>query len=61
MFMIGIDPHKGSHTAAAVDHSETVLDDLWLHSLDAVVVFVRCAAEHRQLTIAEVTALLRGT
>ncbi len=26
MFMIGIDPHKGSHTAAAVDHSETVID-----------------------------------
>jgi hypothetical protein len=23
MFMIGIDPHKGSHTASAVDHSET--------------------------------------
>ncbi len=28
MFMIGIDPHKGSHTAAAVDHSETVIDTL---------------------------------
>jgi transposase len=28
MFMIGIDPHKGSHTAAAVDDSETVIDTL---------------------------------
>ena len=26
MFMIGIDPHKGSHTAAAVDHDEAVVD-----------------------------------
>lgn len=25
MFMIGIDPHKGSHTATAVDHSEAVV------------------------------------
>jgi len=28
MFMIGIDPHKGSHTAAAVDCNETVIDTL---------------------------------
>ena len=28
MFMIGIDPHKGSHTAAAVDRDETVIDTL---------------------------------
>ena len=28
MFMIGIDPHKGSHTAAAVDRSESVIDTL---------------------------------
>ncbi len=28
MFMIGIDPHKGSHTAAAVDCSESVIDTL---------------------------------
>jgi transposase len=26
MFMIGIDPHKGSHTAAAVDQTDTVID-----------------------------------
>jgi len=26
MFMIGIDPHKGSHTAAAVDQTDTVFD-----------------------------------
>jgi transposase len=25
MFMIGVDPHKGSHTAAAVDQSESVI------------------------------------
>ena len=25
MFIIGIDPHKGSHTAVAVDRSESVL------------------------------------
>ena len=28
MFMIGIDPHKGSHTAAAVDRSESVIATL---------------------------------
>src|SRR5215210_7677435 len=28
MFMIGIDPHKGSHTAAAVDRSEAVIGTL---------------------------------
>ena len=28
MFMIGIDPHKGSHTAAAVDRNEPVIDTL---------------------------------
>jgi transposase len=28
MFMIGIDPHKGSHTAAAVDRAEAVVDTI---------------------------------
>jgi transposase len=28
MFIIGIDPHKGSHTAVAVDRSETVVDTI---------------------------------
>ena len=28
MFMIGIDPHKGSHTAAAVDISQAVIDTI---------------------------------
>ena len=28
MFMIGIDPHKGSHTAAAVDRNEAVIDTI---------------------------------
>ena len=26
MFIIGIDPHKGSHTAVVVDRSESVVD-----------------------------------
>ena len=25
MFIIGIDPHRGSHAAVVIDHSETVL------------------------------------
>ena len=28
MFMIGVDPHKGSHTAAAVDLSQEVVDTI---------------------------------
>jgi transposase len=28
MFMIGIDPHKGSHTAVVVDRTESVLDTI---------------------------------
>jgi hypothetical protein len=28
VFIIGIDPHKGSHTAAVLDRSETVIDEL---------------------------------
>ena len=28
MFMIGIDPHKGSHTAVAVDRDEAVIDTI---------------------------------
>ena len=28
MFIIGIDPHKGSHTAVAVDRSESVVDTI---------------------------------
>jgi hypothetical protein len=28
MFIIGIDPHKGSHTAVAVDQSESVVDTI---------------------------------
>lgn len=28
MFTIGIDPHKGSHTAAVLDGSESVIDEL---------------------------------
>ena len=28
MFIIGIDPHKGSHTAVAVDRDKTVVDTI---------------------------------
>ncbi len=28
MFIIGIDPHKGSHIAAVLDRSETVIGEL---------------------------------
>jgi hypothetical protein len=28
MFIIGIDPHKGSHTAVAVDQFESVIDTI---------------------------------
>jgi len=28
MMMIGIDPHKGSHTAVAIDRDERVVDEL---------------------------------
>ena len=28
MFMIGVDPHKGSHTAVVVDRNEAVLDTI---------------------------------
>jgi Transposase len=28
VFIIGIDPHKGSHTAAVLDHCETVIGEL---------------------------------
>jgi len=30
VFTIGIDPHKGSHTAAVLDGTETVIDELRL-------------------------------
>ena len=32
MIMIGIDPHKASHTAVAVDDKEIVLDELKLRA-----------------------------
>jgi hypothetical protein len=28
VFIIGIDPHKGSHTAAVLDRTETVIGEL---------------------------------
>lgn len=35
------------------------VDDLWLHALLAVVVFVRAAAEHRQVSITDVCRSLQ--
>jgi transposase len=35
--MIGVDPHKGSHTAVAIDESETVLGELRVRSSAAQV------------------------
>jgi hypothetical protein len=32
MTMIGIDPHKATHTAVAVDDNEVVLDEFTLRS-----------------------------
>jgi hypothetical protein len=37
------------------------VDDLWLHSLDAVIVFVRAAAERRGLTVTAICDELRST
>jgi hypothetical protein len=34
-------------------------DDLWFHSLHAVIIFVRATAERRQVTVADVCNLLR--
>jgi transposase len=32
VFVIGIDPHTGSHTAAVVDHGETVIQELRVYA-----------------------------
>ena len=32
MFMIGVDPHKGSHTAVAIDGDERVLGEVLVHA-----------------------------
>jgi hypothetical protein len=37
------------------------LDDLWRHALDAVVVFVRTAADGRNTTVEAICALLRAS
>lgn len=43
MFTIGIDPHKGTHTAAVLDGTETVIDELRLaadrHQRDRLLCF----------------------
>ena len=43
MFTIGIDPHKGTHTAAVLDGTETVIDELRLvadrHQRDRLLSF----------------------
>jgi transposase len=41
--IIGIDPHKSSHTAVAIDATEKVLDHVWLvagrRQLDQLLAF----------------------
>ena len=32
MFIIGIDPHKGSHTAAVIDHDEQLVGEVTVHA-----------------------------
>jgi len=39
--MIGIDPHKGSHTAVAIDANETVLDEVRVRSCSTQVTRLR--------------------
>jgi hypothetical protein len=34
-------------------------DDLWLHALHAVIIFMRATAERRQMTVADICNLLR--
>ena len=43
--MIGIDPHKASHTAVAVDNTEAVLDQLRVRACGRQTVHLRCWAE----------------
>ena len=48
--------------AAGVEPEDTgwwSLDDLWLHALHAVVVFVRAAAERCQLSVADICKQLQ--
>jgi transposase len=39
--MIGIDPHKGSHTAVAIDSNEVVLDEIRVRSCSTQTVRLR--------------------
>ena len=41
MVMIGIDPHKRTHTAVAIDERETVLDERLVQARDAQVAGAR--------------------
>jgi hypothetical protein len=43
------------------DTSWWSIDDLWRHALDAVVVFVRAAAERRRISIEDVCRLLAAS
>ncbi len=42
---IGIDPHKGSHTAVAIDSNEHVLDEIRVRSCSTQTVRLRKWAE----------------
>ena len=50
MFMIGIDPHKGSHTAAAVDRNDTVIDTIRViadcHQRDRLLAWAQAFTPH---------------
>ena len=50
MFMIGIDPHKGSHTAAAVDRNDTVIDTIRViadcHQRDRLLAWAEAFTPH---------------
>ena len=53
MFMIGIDPHKGSHTAVAVDRNEMVIDTLRVDADWASPLFVEASSMRRRDARAE--------
>ena len=41
---IGIDPHKASHTAVAIDNTEHVLDEIRVRACSAQTDQLRCRA-----------------
>ena len=41
MVIIGIDPHKGSHTAVVIDRDERVVDEIWVRTSKGLIGFQR--------------------